>query len=176
MRLQDIITSARSLARTGWMLRGVPPSMAETVSSHSFAAALLALELARRVGVDPYRAAAIALVHDLAETRVGDIAKVSGIDEAKRSAELRALDELEVSDLVRSLVREFYESKSDEAVIARAADLAATVMASRYYRSLGLPVDEIEQSSLKELDRLTSSWNNGRRLGEALREIGVYRD
>ncbi len=174
MRLFDLINSARSLARTGWMLRGVPPSMAETVSSHSFAAAVLALELAQRLGADPYRAAAIALVHDIAEARVGDIAKVSGIDEAKRSAELRALDELEVSGLVRSLVREFYESKSDEALVARAADLAATILASRYYRSLGLPVDEIERTSMRELERLASSWSLGSKLLEALREVGVY--
>lgn len=174
MRLQDIITSARSLARTGWMLRGVPPSMAESVASHSFAAALIALELAGRVGADPYRSAAIALVHDIAEAKIGDIAKVSGINEAKRSAELAALGDLEVSDLVRSLVKEFYDSTSNEAIVARAADLAATIMVSRYYRSLGMPVDEIEQTSLRELERLASSWGNGGRLLEALRELGVY--
>ncbi|MGC9210214.1 MAG: HD domain-containing protein [Acidilobus sp.] len=173
MKLEEIINSSRSLARTGWMLRGVPASIAESVSSHSFAAALIALELAQRLGLDPYRSAAIALVHDIAESRIGDIAKVANIDEAKRSAEATALDSLEVSAVIKGLVREYYDGNSDEALLARAADLAATLLVSRYYRRLGFDVSEIEETSVEGLRLLARSWRLGDRLLSALRDLGV---
>ncbi|MGC9071667.1 MAG: HD domain-containing protein [Acidilobus sp.] len=175
MKLTDIINSSRSLVRTGWMLRGVPASAAESVASHSFAAALIALELAQRLGLDPYRSAATALVHDIAEARIGDIAKVAGIDEAKRSAEDAALEDLEVSELIKDLVREYNGARTDEALVARAADLAATLVVSKYYMKLGFEVGEIEESSVRGLRSLAESWGLGDKLLQALRELGILK-
>ncbi|ESQ22978.1 MAG: putative hydrolases of HD superfamily [uncultured Acidilobus sp. MG] len=173
MKLLEIIYSAYSLARSGWMLRGVPSSLAETVAEHSYAAALIAAEVAQRVGADPYEAALIALVHDLAETKVGDIAKVAGIPEAKKAAEEAALASLEVSNLIKSLIMEFDEGRAPEAVVAKASDLAATIIISKYYERMGFDVKEIEETSRTELEALASSSGLGERLLNALRELGV---
>jgi Predicted hydrolases of HD superfamily len=173
LRLPEIIYSAYSLARSGWMLRGVPPSLAETVADHSYAAALIAAEVAQKVGADPYKAALMALIHDLAETKVGDIAKVAGIPEAKKVAEESAMASLEVSDLIKSLMMGFNEGRCPEAIVAKASDLAATIVAGKYYERMGFDVKEIEETSRTELETLALSSGLGERLLNALRELGL---
>lgn len=150
-RLQVALTS---LARSGWMMRGIPSSMAESVASHIASAALLAIELAweaRRRGVDasPERAAALAVVHDIAEAWVGDIPKPAGV-EGKEEAETQAVESSGLSRAVKELYREFSESKSIEAVIARIAERLATYSMALHYKSLGYPVDDIIESSLRD--------------------------
>ncbi len=144
-----IIESLESLARTGWMLRGVPNTIAETVASHLFASALIALEAGFRikesgVPVDPFRAATIALVHDLGESVIGDIAKVSGIDKSK--AEEAAFESLKLSSNIKNLFKEYESSDTIEALVARVSEAAATYLKGCYFRKLGYDVDEIIES------------------------------
>ena len=67
----------KRLDRTGWVLRGLPPG-AESVAAHSYGVALTAMLLAdecaaRGAGVDAERVLRLALLHDLQETRTGDM-------------------------------------------------------------------------------------------------------
>jgi len=157
-RLEELINSLDSLARTGWMLRGVPSTIAETVSQHLFASSLIALELGLRlksagVSIDPMKTAILALVHDLAESRIGDIAKTSGIDKA--SVELEAFNRLPVHERIKELYMEFEDSTTMEARIARIAELTATLLKAREYKRLGYyRVSEIEESSMRAISRL----------------------
>ncbi len=151
--LSSALRALASLARTGWMLRGVPPSQAETVAQHSYLSAILALELAweaskRGATVDPLRAAAIALIHDAAEAWVGDIPKPAGLDEAKEAAEDAAIQAAPLSPLAKRLHAEYQERSSREALIARAAELLATHVAATWYKGLGYPVDDILENTL----------------------------
>jgi putative hydrolase of HD superfamily len=151
--LGSALRALYSLARTGWMLRGVPPSAAETVAQHSFLSAVLALELAweasrRGLRVDPLHAAAVALLHDVAEAWVGDIPKPAGLDEAKEAAEDAAVEAAPLSPLAKGLHREYQERSTPEARLARAAELLATHLAAVWYRSLGYPVDDILANTL----------------------------
>lgn len=63
-RLKDTV-------RTGWMLRGVRD--AESVAGHSWGTALLCILFADLEKVSAGKAVQIAVVHDLAECRVGDM-------------------------------------------------------------------------------------------------------
>src|SRR5690606_5214441 len=67
-------------ARGGWLLRGVRDP--ESVAAHSWGTALLCLLYADDAGVDRDRAMVMALVHDLAEARTGDV--VARADAADR--------------------------------------------------------------------------------------------
>ena len=73
--LLDLLLEAQTLDRVprmGFLLRGV--SRPESVAEHSYHVALLVLLLAPRVPeVDAARAVAMALLHDLAELRIGDL-------------------------------------------------------------------------------------------------------
>ncbi len=135
----------KCLARTGWMQRGVPPSMAETVAAHSFEAALLAYIIAVRIGVsDPYKASLAALLHDAAETLVGDIPLWSSekMKELKDLLEEQAFSQLGMGEEAAWLLEDPLKT------IVRVADLLATALQARRYVASGYSeVEEIYRSS-----------------------------
>jgi putative hydrolase of HD superfamily len=59
--------------RTGWVMRGIEDP--ETVASHTWGTAILCLFFSNKVeyDIDQGKAVAMALIHDLAETKTGDI-------------------------------------------------------------------------------------------------------
>ena len=124
----------KRLDRTGWVLRGLPPG-AESVAAHSYGVALTAMLLAdecaaRGVGVDVGRVLRIALLHDLQETRTGDmprtVADYYGRD-ARRAAERAAFDDVMRGAGGAALYAELhedYESRASlEARLVKAADV-----------------------------------------------------
>jgi putative hydrolase of HD superfamily len=161
VRLGEVLVALSGLARTGWMLRGVPSAIAESVAEHLFASTLIAYELsveARRSGfnVDPERVAVIALSHDLAEAVVGDISRRAGIVEAKEVAEARAFEDLEVSEDLKELYREYRDGSTLEAIVARISDNLATYVKARFYARLGFKVEGIAEDSLGKALALAS--------------------
>ena len=117
-------------------MRGLPPG-AESVAAHSYGVALTAMLLAdecaaRGVEVDVGRVLRIALLHDLQETRTGDMPRTVADyygKEARRAAERAAFD-----DIMRGVgaahaaryaeLHEDYESRASlEARLVKAADV-----------------------------------------------------
>ncbi|HUX13202.1 MAG TPA: HD domain-containing protein [Spirochaetia bacterium] len=84
--------------RTGWVLRGIRNP--ESVADHSWGTAFLCMLFGPEAGVDVGIACRIALIHDIAECRTGDIptrVEQSGRSFAaieKSTAERQAMDEL----------------------------------------------------------------------------------
>ncbi len=123
----------KRLDRTGWTLRGLPNGT-ESVAAHSFgvcvAAMLLADELlARGVSVDVEKVLRMALLHDWAEVRVGDMPRIATAyfgAEARKQAETRAFTDV-VSGLKRDLYTALYDDyeqrESFEARLVKAADI-----------------------------------------------------
>jgi putative hydrolase of HD superfamily len=74
--------------RTGWQLRGVDDP--ESVAAHSWGVSLLCLAFADEAGVDPDRALRLAVVHDLAEARTGDVPTRADPRDEPLSAEEKA--------------------------------------------------------------------------------------
>ena len=126
----------KRLDRTGWVLRGLPPG-AESVAAHSYGVALTAMLLAdecasRGAEVDVARVLRLALLHDLQETRTGDMPRTMADyygAEARRAAERAAFD-----DIVRGAgaaraarygeLHEDYETRASvEARLVKAADV-----------------------------------------------------
>src|SRR6185295_2087615 len=95
----------KRLERTGWTLRGLPNGT-ESVAAHSFGVTVAAMLLAdkikaRGLEIDIERVLKMALVHDWAETRVGDMPKTATKyfgAEARTKAETAAFDDI-VSNL-----------------------------------------------------------------------------
>ena len=124
----------KRLDRTGWVLRGLPPG-AESVASHSYGVALTAMLLAdecaaRGVQVDAERVLRLALLHDLQETRTGDmprtVAEYYGA-EARRHAERAAFDDVmrgaRAAELYGRLHEDYETRASTEAKLVKAADV-----------------------------------------------------
>src|SRR5689334_14644880 len=123
----------KRLDRTGWTLRGLPNGT-ESVAAHSFgvavAAMLLADELlARGVSVDMEKVLRMALLHDWAEVRVGDMPRIAtayfGAD-ARKQAETRAFADV-VSELKKDLYAALYDDyeqrRTLESKLVKAADV-----------------------------------------------------
>ena len=126
----------KRLDRTGWVLRGLPPG-AESVAAHSYGVALTAMLLAdevreRGVEVDVERVLRVALLHDLAETRTGDMPRtVAGYygAEVRRGAERAAFDDVVAGagerhrERYSALHADYEERASLEARLVKAADI-----------------------------------------------------
>lgn len=132
----------KDVARAGWVRRGVPD--AESVAAHSWGVAWLVVVLCP-ADLDRERALTYAVLHDLAEVRVGDLTPHDGVSaEDKAQREARALDDLAAA--LPSHVRHrwhAYEAKDDpEARFVRQLDrLDMALQAAAYGASghLGTP-------------------------------------
>ncbi|MDQ1728724.1 MAG: hypothetical protein QOD33_849 [Pyrinomonadaceae bacterium] len=124
----------KRLERTGWMLRGLPQGT-ESVASHSFGVGVTAMMLAdevskRGVEINCERVLRMALLHDWAETRVGDMPKTAtayfgaGV---RRTAETAAFADIvkdaRAGEEYRSLYHEYEQRETLEARLVKAADV-----------------------------------------------------
>ncbi len=125
--------------RAGWVLRGVPD--AESVTEHSWHVVFLVWALGSRIdGLDVARAVEIALVHDLAELRLGDLPRTAARylpAGAKKQAERAAMAEIlaPLPARARALYAEYEAGESAEARLVKACDkLQLMVKVSAYER------------------------------------------
>ncbi len=122
----------KRLYRQGWLKRGVPAELCESVAEHSFATALLALLLAgeaatKESGIDRDKAVLMALVHELGESYAGDITPVDGVSKddkfrLERESIERALEGHPDSAWFLDLWEEFERCESPEARFVRELD------------------------------------------------------
>jgi putative hydrolase of HD superfamily len=125
----------KGLERTGWTLRGLPNGT-ESVASHSFGVSVTAMMLAdgissRGIQVDVERVLRMALLHDWAETRVGDMPRTAthyfGAD-TRKLAEGQAFADIvagvgPAETEYRKLYDDYEQRQSLEARIVKAADV-----------------------------------------------------
>ncbi len=127
--------------RMGYLLRGVVE--AESVSEHSWHVVFLVWALAPRCpGVDAARAVEIALVHDLAELRLGDLPRTTARyfpAGAKRTAEGAAIAEIlaPLGDGARALWEDYAAGASPEAKLVKACDKLQLMLKVAVYESWG---------------------------------------
>jgi putative hydrolase of HD superfamily len=142
----------KGLERTGWMLRGIAPG-AESVADHSYgvavAAMLLADELiARGVAVNMERVLRVALLHDWAEVRVGDMPRTAteyfGAASRKR-AERAAFEDIVggieasgVAEMYNALHEDYEERESLEARLVKAADVIDLLVQALAFERAGV--------------------------------------
>ena len=125
----------KRLDRTGWTLRGLPNGT-ESVAAHSFGVCVTAMMLAdeiksRGTNIDIERVLRMALLHDWAETRVGDMPKTAtdyfGADARKRAEAGAFSDIVDAAGAGASqyatIYHDYEQRKSVEARLVKAADV-----------------------------------------------------
>jgi putative hydrolase of HD superfamily len=173
----------KEVPRMGWVVRGVRDG--ESVADHSFGVALLTLLLGPEEGIDVGKALKIAVVHDLAESVLGDIptpaAKLMG-EAGKEVAEEGILSRLlqghETKSEIEALWKEFRDRSTPEGRFVRAVDKLEMFLQAFQYeregnrrlwrfwtwednlRDLGFPVVE---KAFEELLKLREEDNNQQR-------------
>lgn len=177
--LSRVLEALWSLARTGWMLRGIPAGLAETVAEHTFSSTLIALELSLRARdqgfeVDPLKATVYALVHDLGEAVIGDISRGAVDPGVKSESEKEALEALSQSLHAARVALEIGEYGSIEAAIARIAELTATAYKGVVYARIGFRrALEVSESSLREALNIAKARGLEDPLNEILELLGI---
>ena len=127
--------------RSGYVLRGVDHP--ESVTEHSWHVLFLVWSLGARIpGLDVHRAVEIALVHDLAELRIGDLPRVASRyfpEGAKKTAELAAMGEIlaPLPERALGLYREYQEGTSPEARLVKACDKLQLMLKVTVYERWG---------------------------------------
>src|SRR5215467_2254656 len=151
----------KGLDRTGWTLRGLPNGT-ESVAAHSFGVSATAMLLADRciaqgVSVNVEKVLRIALLHDWAEVRVGDMPRTATLyfgSDARKTAETAAF--LDVVDMVDAdgsyaeLYSDYERRESLEARLVKAADVL----------DLLIQVYALERAGARGLDEFWEVANN----------------
>jgi putative hydrolases of HD superfamily len=141
----------KRLDRTGWVLRGLPPG-AESVAAHSYGVALTAMLLAdecaaRGARVNVERVLRLALLHDLQETRTGDMPRTVADyygKETRRRAERAAFDDImrglaseQAAGRYSALHEDYEERASLEARLVKAADVIDLLAQALHFERAG---------------------------------------
>lgn len=180
----------KRLDRTGWTLRGLPNGT-ESVAAHSFGVSATAMLLADKfvaqgIPVNVEKVLRIALLHDWAEVRVGDMPRTATLyfgSDARKHAETAAFEdvvrEADAEGLYAGLYNDYERRQSLESRLVKAADvldLLIQVLALERAGARGLnefwevaenpefklegPAEEIVQDLLQSILKARSELNN----------------
>ncbi len=145
--LLDAAGALKRLRRAGWIRVGIPEP--ESVADHSFRLALMALLFGSRLGLNVEKMVHLALIHDLAEARTGDLTPADRVTSSeKRERERVAFGQI-VEKLPEGLVlddlwREYESEASPEARIVRQLDkLEMALQALEYERLYGRYLEKL---------------------------------
>lgn len=131
----------KNTPRQGWLYLGI--RQPESVADHSHRAAVIAFLLAALDGADPYKAAALALFHDVPEARSGDIATPARRYCDKPDEEQIISDQTEslpepARKALRELMLEYLQQQTHEAQLARDADKLECLTQALEYQDQGV--------------------------------------
>ena len=141
----------KDLPRAGWLRAGIDAP--ESVAAHSWGVCWLVLALCPE-DIDQGHALRLAVLHDSAEVRVGDITPYDGVSRAEKAHRETAA----AADMFRSrpdlvaLVDEYQSQETPEARFVHQLDrLDMAFQALRYARDTGADTSEFLQSARKAI-------------------------
>lgn len=144
----------KNLPRAGWLLLGI--RLPESVAEHSFRVGVIGLVLAGIEGADPDRTAALCLMHDVHETRIGDVPSVgrnyvtTAKPEAVTSHQTSGMPD-EVAKLLQDLTSEYETTETIESRVAHDADKLETLIQAREYSAQGYATEPWQDTSIQAL-------------------------
>ena len=145
-RIAELIMEAgflKHLPRSGYQFLGAGR---ESVAEHVYTATFIALVFSfLDKQVDAHRLVSMCLVHDLPETRIGDLNYVQKryVRADEHAALADALTDIPFGPSIAELINEFNAGKTIEAQLARDADQLALIIDLKSLRDIGLrPPDD----------------------------------
>jgi putative hydrolase of HD superfamily len=129
----------KQLRRSGWVHAGI--ACPESVAAHSWGVAWLVLAL-RPPGLDLARALALAVIHDLAEVRTGDLTPADGVPASVRHACERQAFAALIAPLAQhtalaELLDEYQLASTAEARFVKACDKLDMALQAAAYAQAG---------------------------------------
>ncbi|EDW57925.1 uncharacterized protein [Drosophila virilis] len=137
LQFMELIGNLKHTKRTGWVLRDV--NDCESISGHMYRMSMLTFLLDGSEGLNQIRCMELALVHDLAESLVGDITPFCGVSkEEKRAMEFKAMEDIckliePRGKRIMELFEEYEHAQSAESKFVKDLDRLDMVMQAFEY-------------------------------------------
>ena len=139
-KIADLLFQAnllKDIPRSGYQFLGAG---AESIAEHTYSTTFIAFIFANIVPeIDGHRLISMCLVHDLTESRIGDLNTVHK-DYVRADAEKAIKDtvgELSFGGVLEDLIREFEDNRTTEAKLARDADQLAMIIDLKTLADIG---------------------------------------
>ncbi len=148
------INKSKKIKRAGFVREGV--SHPESVADHCFLVIVMTMVLAPYLGVDEQKLIKMSIIHDLAETKVGDLVAERGkVRDEKFKAEKERKEEEVIKELLGSFSEEYiqifhemHEKKTREAQIFKQLDrLEMAMQATEYENEQGKNLSEFYENA-----------------------------
>ena len=154
MKIWELMAKAgrlKELKRTGWVESGVPSP--ESVADHSYRTALLSMILSDSRGLDTQKTVRMALIHDLAESTIGDLTprqKQGNHDDLESNAMNTILSTLpkDLQDLYTETWDEYQRNESPEAILVHNADKLEMLFQASEYEKTGANLDQFWETEI----------------------------
>jgi 5'-deoxynucleotidase YfbR-like HD superfamily hydrolase len=156
----------KHVPRAGWLLLGI--SQPETVAEHSFRVGIVGMELATLEGADVGRTAALCILHDAHETRIGDVPSVgrayvtTAVPEAISAHQTSAMPDA-MAKVFQDLTAEYEAGETLESLVARDADKIETLLQAVEYQAQGH-----DTSAWRETSTAALRTDSARQLAQAI--------
>lgn len=144
----------KRVTRAGWLLLGIPDP--ETVAEHCFRTGAVGIALAALEGADVGRTAALCILHDSHQTRIGDISPVgrgyvtTAVPQAVTAHQTSAMPSA-VAKIFQDLIAEYQAGETLEAQLALDADQIETLLQATEYRAQGHDTEAWRETSTAAL-------------------------
>lgn len=145
IRLYFDFAQLKQLFRQGWLRKNIPVERCETVAEHTLGVAMLALVVrdAAFPELDAARLLRLALLHDLAEARVGDFTPSHGLTAAEkhrleREGFVAVVGQLPSASEYLQLWEEYEARSSPEARLIHQLDRLEMALQASVYEQQGL--------------------------------------
>lgn len=156
----------KNLPRSGWLLLGI--RQPESVAEHSFRVGMIGLVLAALEGADPGQTAALCLMHDVHETRIGDVPSVgrsyvtTATPQAVSAHQTSGMPE-KVAATLQALTGEYEDTETIESRVAHDADKIETLLQATEYAAQGYATGPWQDTSIQALRT-----ESGKQLAQAI--------
>ena len=139
----------KNISRQGWIDK-LSIDKPESVADHTFSMAVMGMIISDLENLNSEKILKMILLHDLAESKIGDIVPDKMSLEEKQRLENSAFDEI-IKTLPESLIHkyveiwnEYQENNSDESNIVHQIDKLEMVLQAKIYQSQGHSREKLE--------------------------------
>jgi putative hydrolase of HD superfamily len=148
----------KHIYRKGWLLRGVPKELCESVAEHSYGVAILAMIIGSKDYDDLNfkKLIEMALIHDIGEIYTGDVTPDDGIDPIKKlknekDAIKKTFSKLDFGKEFIEILEEYQRNITIEAKLIHQIDKLEMVLQASVYQRMGYSNLEEFFSSVENL-------------------------
>ena len=154
-----IMSELKKVPRKGWIEKaGI--NKPESVADHSYGTAIMAMLFSDMKNLNTENMIKMALIHDLAESIIGDFTPNEISKESKKVVENEAMKDilsklpLNISEQYMKIWREFQECKTEESILLHDIDRLEMAMQAAKYFSEGYSKEKLQEfieSARKEI-------------------------